>query len=114
VPFRPGVPLDNRRVITRHARALAMGLCGQNLPLWMGELVSDKPDGQLQDIGPVRDGLAADADRIAARIHEVFHLGLADDQLPWLTLEWARDRVTSWISDLDAVPVIMPASPRLP
>jgi ATP-dependent helicase YprA (DUF1998 family) len=98
----PAFLLDNRRVITRHARALALELCGQDLPLWMGDLVSDKPDGQLQDIAPVRDALLADADRTAARIHEAFRLDLAEDQLPWLTPGWARERVTSWISDLDA------------
>jgi ATP-dependent helicase YprA (DUF1998 family) len=97
----PAFLLDNQRVITRHARALALELCGEDLPVWMGELVSDKPDGQLQDIEPVRDALAAGAETIAARIHEVFRLGLTDDQLPWLTHGWSRDRVGSWIADLD-------------
>jgi hypothetical protein len=52
--------------------------------LCTGDLVSDSPEGDLKDIGAVRDALAADADHIAARIHEACRLGLADGQLPSL------------------------------
>jgi hypothetical protein len=91
-------------VITCHARALGLELSGQYLPLWVGELVSGKPAGSSRTSSPSRTAWAADAGRIADRIHEVSCLGLADDQLPGLTPAWACDRVTSWISDLDAFP----------
>ena len=45
-------------MITRHARALALEMCGEDLPVWMGDLVSDKPEGDLKDIEGVRDALA--------------------------------------------------------
>jgi len=98
----PAFLLDNERVITRHARALALEMCGEDLPVWMGDLISDKIEGELKDIDGVRDALAADVGRIAARVHEVFRLGLTSGQIPWLTPGWCRDLVGSWISDLDA------------
>ena len=54
----PAFLLDNQRVITRHARALALEMCGEDLPSWMGGLVSDKPEGDLMNIDAVRDALA--------------------------------------------------------
>ena len=97
----PAFLLDNNRVIARHARALALEMCGQNLPAWMRDLVSDRPEGDLMGIDDVRDALAADMQRIATRIHDVFRLGLDAGQLPWLTPEWSRGLVGSWITDLD-------------
>lgn len=98
----PAFLLDNQRVITRHARAMALELCGQDLPIWMRDLVTEDQDGQLQGIEDVQTALAEDAERIAARIHGAFRLGLAEEDLPWLTPEWARSVVDSWIDDLDA------------
>ena len=97
----PAFLLDNERVITRHARALALELCGENLPFWMGELVSDNPEGDLTGIAPVRIALAADAPWIAGRIHDAFRAGLDDAQLPWLTTAWSQALVDRWVADLD-------------
>ena len=97
----PAFLLDNERVITRHARALALELCGENLPSWMGELVSDNPEGDLTGIAPVRSALAADAPWIAGRIHDAFRAGLDDAQLPWLTTAWCQALVDNWVADLD-------------
>lgn len=97
----PAFLMDNARVITRHARALALELCGENLPAWMGEFVSEDDAGELHDLQPVRDALAADTDRIAERIHTTFRHGLAMDDLPWLDADWSRRIVTGWTEDLD-------------
>lgn len=97
----PAFLMDNERVITRHARALALELCGENLPNWMGEFVSEDDTGELSDLQPVQDALAAEADRIAARIHTTFRHGLANNDLPWLDAEWAHRIVTRWVDDLD-------------
>ncbi|HEX6467881.1 MAG TPA: helicase-related protein, partial [Streptosporangiaceae bacterium] len=97
----PSFLLDNQRVITRHARAMALELCGQDLPIWMRHLVTENPAGELQGVDDVRAALADDAERIAERIYTTFRLGLGPDDLPWLTAEWARSVVDSWITDLD-------------
>lgn len=97
----PTFLLDNVRVITRHARALALELCGEDLPKFMGELVSNDAEGALQGVDLVRDALRADADRIAKSIHTTFRQGRSDDELPWLTREWADGIVADWITDLD-------------
>ncbi|GAA1966291.1 DEAD/DEAH box helicase [Catenulispora subtropica] len=95
---------DNPRVITRHARALALELCGEDLPQWMRDLVSPDTEsaGELINIEPVRDALAADAVSIAQRIHASFRLGLADDDMPWLDATWCHRVVAEFIADLDA------------
>jgi len=97
----PAFLLDNQRVITRHARAMALELCGEDLPIWMRHLVTESSEGALHGVDEVRTALATDADRIAHRIHAAYRLGLGPDDLPWLTEAWARQVVDGWISDLD-------------
>ncbi|MFJ9327352.1 DEAD/DEAH box helicase [Streptomyces sp. NPDC101230] len=97
----PAFLLDNQRVLQRHARAMALELCGQNLPQWMRGLVTEDADGQLQGIDEVKTALAEGRDRISARIHTAFRFGLAPDDLPWLNEDWARMVVDNWITDLD-------------
>ncbi|MGY2031348.1 DEAD/DEAH box helicase [Nocardia gipuzkoensis] len=97
----PTFLMDNERVITRHARALALELCGENLPNWMGDFVSEDDAGELQDLQPVRDALTADTDRIAERIHATFRHGLREEDLPWLDADWAHGIVTTWLENLD-------------
>jgi hypothetical protein len=97
----PAFLMDNERVITRHVRALALELCGEDLPNWMGEFVSEDDAGELQGLQPVQDALAANADHIAERIHTIFRHGLADGDLPWLDADWARGIVARWVEDLN-------------
>ena len=97
----PAFLLDNARVISRHARSLALELCGQDLPLWMRDLVSDDAAGQLLNLDPVRDALAGDAAGIAGQIHAAFRVGITDTDLPWLTGQWCRDLVDGFLTDLD-------------
>ncbi|NGM14212.1 DEAD/DEAH box helicase [Verrucosispora sioxanthis] len=97
----PTFLLDNARVIQRHARSLALELCGEDLPLWMRDLVSEEEAGELLNIEDVQAALSGRAEEIAARIHEVFRCGLGDDDLPWLTLPWCRQVIDGFVSDLD-------------
>ncbi|MEV6985422.1 helicase-related protein [Sphaerisporangium sp. NPDC051017] len=97
----PAFLLDNERVIKRHARAMALELCGHDLPLWMRDLVTADQAGTLQGIEDVQVALAEDAERIAARIHQAFRLGLGTSDLPWLDEIWARSVVDAFIADLD-------------
>ncbi|WP_344597754.1 DEAD/DEAH box helicase [Actinomadura vinacea] len=97
----PAFLLDNQRVITRHARAMALELCGQDLPVWMRALVTEDQAGDLHGVEDVQAALAEDGQRIAERIHRSFRLGLGDEDLPWLTEDWARSVVDSWIDDLN-------------
>ncbi|MEU8202922.1 DEAD/DEAH box helicase [Streptosporangium sp. NPDC049046] len=97
----PAFLLDNQRVITRHARAMALELCGEDLPNWMQDLVTTDHAGTLQGVEDVQAALTRDTAEIAARVYSTFRLGLRDDELPWLTEEWARSVVDSWIADLD-------------
>ncbi|MGY5058664.1 DEAD/DEAH box helicase [Streptomyces sp. 900105755] len=96
----PAFLLDNQRVIKRHARAMALELCGENLPQWMRGLVTEDEAGELQNIDEVKTALAEGRDRIAARVIGAFRLGLAQDDLPWLTEDWAYTVVDSWTDDL--------------
>ncbi|MFJ6529988.1 DEAD/DEAH box helicase [Streptomyces longwoodensis] len=98
----PAFLLDNQRVLKRHARAMALELCGQDLPQWMRGLVTEDADGNLHGIDEVKTALAEGRDRIAAQILAAFRLGLADGDLRWLTENWAYEVVDSWIDDLDA------------
>lgn len=98
----PAFLLDNARVIQRHARSLALELCGEDLPLWMRDLVSDDAAGELLNIDDVQEVLTNRAEYIATRIHDVFRCGLADGDLPWLTHQWCRQVVDGFVPDLDA------------
>jgi hypothetical protein len=97
----PAFLLDNTRVIERHARSLALELCGEDLPLWMRDLVSEEAAGDLQNVEDVRNALAADAAGIARRLHIAFRVGLADADLLWLTADWCRRVVDGFTTDLD-------------
>ncbi|MFI7131328.1 DEAD/DEAH box helicase [Nonomuraea sp. NPDC050153] len=97
----PAFLLDNERVLKRHARAMALELCGHDLPTWMGDLVAGDQAGTLQDVEDVQAALAADTDRITERIYSAFRLGLEETDLSWLTMEWARTVVEGFVADLD-------------
>ncbi|MGW4891007.1 DEAD/DEAH box helicase [Kitasatospora sp. NPDC004240] len=97
----PSFLLDNERVLKRHARSMALELCGEDLPTWMQQLVSPDQDGALQGVAEVSSALSGQADRIAERIRSSFRTGLGEDDLPWLDLAWATGVVENWIPDLD-------------
>ena len=97
----PTFLLDNARVIQRHARSLALELCGEDLPVWMRDLVSEEATGELCNVEPVRDALAANAAGIAASIHAAFRFSLANGDLPWLSAQWCQQVVDGFITDLD-------------
>ena len=97
----PAFLLDNQRVIARHARSLALELCGRDLPLWMRDLVSEDPAGQVTGVDGVREALAADALAISDRIFTAFRTGIGDTDLAWLDREWCRRVVDAFIADLN-------------
>jgi hypothetical protein len=96
----PAFLADNPRVIKRHARSLALELCRQDLPLWMGELVAAET-GDLIGVDDVRDALSQRGAPIAKQIHAAFRLGLEATAMPWLDLAWCRSTVDEFIADLD-------------
>ncbi|MGI8810544.1 MAG: DEAD/DEAH box helicase [Acidimicrobiales bacterium] len=96
----PTFLLDNRRVVERHARALVLELCGEDLPRWMGDLVD--PAGKILRADLVLDAIAVKRDRIVASVLETFRLGLESDRLPWADEAWAEEVVESWGAELDA------------
>jgi hypothetical protein len=96
----PAFLLDNRRVLTRHARSLVLEFCGADLPAWMEELVDH--DGRLVSADPVLNAIAAQRERLARIVADAFGWDAARGQLAWLTPEWAAAVVDSFGSDLDA------------
>ncbi len=96
----PAFLLDNRRVIERHARALALELCGEDLPAWMGDLVDDT--GKMTGTDAVAVALEHCHRQISTAVLATFRRGLAGTDLPWLDRSWAEALTRSWVADLDA------------
>jgi ribosomal protein L40E len=96
----PAFLLDNRRVLTRHARSLVLEFCNADLPDWMEDLVAH--DGRLVGADRVLDAIATRRDVLVRKVVEAFGWDIARGALPWLTDQWAADVVERFGEDLDA------------
>ena len=96
----PAFLLDNRRVLTRHARGLVLESCGADLPAWMEDLVDH--DGRLVGADLVLDAIATRRDRLARTVVDAFAWDIERENLAWLTPSWAGEVVDRFGADLDA------------
>jgi DEAD/DEAH box helicase/Helicase conserved C-terminal domain/REase_MTES_1575/Domain of unknown function (DUF1998) len=96
----PAFLLDNRRVLTRHARSLVLESCGADLPGWMEELVDH--DGKLVGADPVLTAITARREQLARGVVDAFARDIQRGELAWLSSAWAAEVVDRFGADLDA------------
>ncbi len=96
----PAFLLDNRRVLTRHARSLVLEFCGADLPAWMQELVDH--DGRLVGADLVLGAISARREQLARKVIDAFTWDIDRGQLAWLTPAWAEEILGHFEADVDA------------
>jgi ribosomal protein L40E len=96
----PAFLLDNRRVLTRHARSLVLEFCGTDLPVWMEDLVAH--DGRLVGADLLLQAIDSRRDQLVRKVVDTFAWDEARGWLPWLTDAWAAEVVNQFGKDLNS------------